>query len=163
MDGREYFVKKNQLSFLPFFQAEARALTEMHNTRTIRVPTVIAHGTTQTQAYLVLEYIEEGSAGSNGQATLGTLLAKMHRVVQPHFGWSMDNCIGATPNPTQDRKIGPPSTGITDLLINSISLQIKVENLRVPRNYSNPSIPFLHPTHPTPACSMEIYGGKRWI
>jgi fructosamine-3-kinase len=27
----------------------------------------------------------------------------MHRVVQPHFGWSMDNCIGATPQPN------PPS------------------------------------------------------
>ena len=63
VDGREFFVKKNQLSFLPFFQAEARALQEMKDTQTIRVPTVIAHGTAQAQAYLVLEYIEEGSAG----------------------------------------------------------------------------------------------------
>ena len=99
VDGREFFVKKNQLSFLTFFQAEARALQEMKNTNTIRVPTVIAHGAAQAQAYLVLEYIEEGSSGPNGQATLGSLLAQMHRVVQPHFGWSMDNCIGATPQP----------------------------------------------------------------
>ena len=99
VDGREFFVKKNQLSFLTFFQAEARALQEMKDTNTIRVPTVIAHGAAQAQAYLVLEYIEEGSSGPNGQATLGSLLAQMHRVVQPHFGWSMDNCIGATPQP----------------------------------------------------------------
>ncbi|MDA1078157.1 MAG: fructosamine kinase family protein [Verrucomicrobia bacterium] len=103
VDGREFFVKKNQLSFLTFFQAEARALQEMKDTNTIRVPTVIAHGAAQAQAYLVLEYIEEGSSGPNGQATLGSLLAQMHRVVQPHFGWSMDNCIGATPQPN------PPS------------------------------------------------------
>jgi protein-ribulosamine 3-kinase len=102
VDGREFFVKKNQLSFLTFFQAEARALQEMKDTNTIRVPTVIAHGAAQAQAYLVLEYIEEGSSGPNGQATLGSLLAQMHRVVQPHFGWSMNNCIGATlqPNPS---------------------------------------------------------------
>jgi protein-ribulosamine 3-kinase len=99
VDGREFFVKKNQLSFLPFFRAEARALQEMKDTHTIHVPTVIGHGTEQAQAYLVLEYIEEGSSGPNGQATLGTRLAQMHRVVQPHFGWSMDNCIGATPQP----------------------------------------------------------------
>ena len=67
VDGREFFIKMNQLSFLPFFQAEARALREMQDAKTIRVPTVIAHGATQAQAYLVLEYIEEGSAGSNGQ------------------------------------------------------------------------------------------------
>ena len=103
VDGREFFVKKNQLSFLSFFRAEGQALQDMQDTKTIRVPKVIAHGTDQTHAYLVLEFIEEGSSGPNGQTTLGTLLAKMHRIVQPHFGWSMDNCIGATPQPN------PPS------------------------------------------------------
>ena len=51
--------QKNQPSFLPFFEAEAQALTEIKNTKTVRVPEVIAHGVENAQAYLVLEYIEE--------------------------------------------------------------------------------------------------------
>ena len=30
-DGRQYFLKKNQPSFLPFFEAEAQALPEIKN------------------------------------------------------------------------------------------------------------------------------------
>ena len=40
-DGRIYFLKQNNLNFLPFFQAEARALMEIEETRTIQVPEVI--------------------------------------------------------------------------------------------------------------------------
>ena len=98
-DGREYFIKKNQSSFLPFFEAEAQALTEISKTETARVPGVIAHGMDNRQAFLVLEYIEEGRNSSNGQVNLGTQLARLHRVSQPYFGWSTDNCIGATPQP----------------------------------------------------------------
>ena len=98
-DERQYFIKKNQPSFLPFFEAEAHALTEIKNTKTVRVPEVITYGTGSDQAYLVLEYIEEGATSSAGQAELGTQLARLHRVNQPFFGWSMDNCIGATPQP----------------------------------------------------------------
>ena len=98
-DGREYFIKKNQSSFLPFFEAEAQALTEISKTETVRVPGVIVHGMDYGQAFLVLEYIEEGRNSSNGQVNLGTQLARLHRVSQPYFGWSTDNCIGATPQP----------------------------------------------------------------
>lgn len=98
-DGRIYFIKKNQPSFLPFFEAEARALSEIKNTNTVRVPEVIAHGVESDNAYLVLEYIEEGGNSYAGQAELGTQLARLHLVKLPFFGWSMDNCIGATPQP----------------------------------------------------------------
>ena len=33
------------------------------------------------------------------QSALGKLLAKMHKIEQPFFGWERDNCIGATPQP----------------------------------------------------------------
>ena len=98
-DGRQYFLKKNQASFLPFFQAEAQALSEISDTQTVRAPEVIAHGLENEQAFLVLEFIEEGRNSGEGQAKLGTQLAQLHRVSQPFFGWSMDNCIGATPQP----------------------------------------------------------------
>ena len=98
-DGRQFFVKKNQASFLSFFKAEAQALTEIRETQTIHAPEVIAHGVENDKAFLVLEFMKEGTASPSGQAKLGTLLAKMHRVEQAHFGWGMDNCIGATPQP----------------------------------------------------------------
>ena len=159
-DGREYFIKKNQSSFLAFFEAEASALTEICKTKTVRAPQVIAHGLDNEQAFLVLEYIEEGRNSSNGQVKLGTQLARLHRVSQPYFGWSTDNCIGATPQPNPDRITGPHSIGITDWLINSISLQTKAENLRVLKNYSIRSNLFFPLTPLTPPCSTGTCGAE---
>jgi fructosamine-3-kinase len=99
IDGRDFFVKFNQASFAPFFQAEALALREIRETQTVLTPAVIAHGLSNEGAYLVLEYITEGSSSSKGQAQLGAQLAKMHRIQKPFFGWEVDNCIGATPQP----------------------------------------------------------------
>lgn len=101
MDGRNFFLKINQASFLPFFEAEAEALKEIRATQTIMAPDVITHGVAKNQAFLVLEYIEEGRSSPGSQKNLGMLLAKMHKIEQPFFGWERDNCIGAThqPNP----------------------------------------------------------------
>jgi len=97
--GRKYFLKKNAPSFLPFFQAEAQALEEIKATQTINTPEVIGHGTEDGQAFLILEFIAEGSSNPQSQSTLGRLLARMHKMTQTYFGWSVDNCIGATPQP----------------------------------------------------------------
>ena len=99
VDGRTFFLKINQASFLPFFEAEAIALKEIRATQTIMAPDVITHGLVKDQAFLVLEYIEEGQSSPGSQKNLGTLLAKMHKIEQPFFGWGRDNCIGATPQP----------------------------------------------------------------
>ena len=45
-DGRVFFCKENDLSFLSFFEAEAKALQEIKATNTIRTPEVITSGTT---------------------------------------------------------------------------------------------------------------------
>jgi len=99
VDGRYFFLKKNRPSFLSYFEAEAKALTEINHTKTVKTPEAIGYGLEDGQAFLVLEFIREGSSSSTGQAELGKLLAQMHRIEQPFFGWSMDNCIGATPQP----------------------------------------------------------------
>lgn len=99
VDGRTFFLKINQASFLPFFEAEALALEEIRATQTIMAPDVITHGVAKDQAFLVLEYIDEGQSSPGSQKNLGTLLAKMHKIEQPFFGWERDNCIGATPQP----------------------------------------------------------------
>ena len=43
--------------------------------------------------------MEEGPDSPSSQAELGTQLARLHAIEQPYFGWSRDNCIGATPQP----------------------------------------------------------------
>ena len=150
--------QKKPAVFPSLFEAEAHALTEIKNTQTVRAPEVITYGAGSDQAYLVLEYIEEGGTSSAGQAELGTQLARLHRVNQPFFGWSMDNCIGATPSPTHARMTGYLSIGITAWFISLNLPPAKAENLRVPKPCSIPSIPFSITTPPTPLCSMEICG-----
>lgn len=98
-DGRIYFLKQNNLKFLPFFEAEARALMEIEETGTIQVPQVIVFGETEGKSFLILEFMKQGSSSKAGQKQLGRELAQLHQVEKPFFGWDMDNCIGATPQP----------------------------------------------------------------
>lgn len=98
-DGRDYFIKENDLHFAPFFQAEAQALVEIKRTETIPVPEVITYGQTPSSSFLVLEFIKEGRPSNSSSAQLGRNLAKLHMIEQTFFGWTLDNCIGATPQP----------------------------------------------------------------
>ncbi|MFP6899934.1 MAG: fructosamine kinase family protein [Opitutales bacterium] len=92
-----YFVKTNDRSFLPLFEAEAEALDEIAATETIKAPTPICHGVAQERAFLVLEYLETGPGDSSSQKKLGERLARLHQVRKPRFGWTRDNAIGSTP------------------------------------------------------------------
>ena len=47
----DFFLKINQASFLPFFEAEAEALKEIRSTQTIMAPDVITHGVAKDQAF----------------------------------------------------------------------------------------------------------------
>lgn len=94
-DGTPFFVKANRADQAPVFEAEAAALEEMANTGTIRVPRPIICGSTGSQAYLVLEYIEFGRRGEG--AAMGRQLAALHRHTAERFGWNRDNVIGSTP------------------------------------------------------------------
>ena len=102
--GEVYFVKANSAGFLRLFEAEAKALTEIASTRTVRVPDPVCHGISGNQSFLVLEFLETGRDGGSAQRKLGQDLARLHRMEQPHFGWKIDNAIGSThqPNPASD-------------------------------------------------------------
>ncbi len=102
---RAYFVKLNQASLLDMFEAESDGLEAMAGTGTIRVPKPLCTGLTGDQAYLVMEYIDMGSAGRESSQSAGRQLAEMHRDSWDSFGWHRDNTIGSThqPNtPSQD-------------------------------------------------------------
>lgn len=96
-DGRRFFLKLNEIRKYPVLQSEVAGLAAIAETRTLRVPTVIAHGTTDLHSYLVLEYLELQSHGDARK--LGEQLALMHRCTSTRFGFEHDNHIGATMQP----------------------------------------------------------------
>lgn len=94
---QHFFIKLNSADSLPMFEAEAAGLQEIHNSRTLRVPVPVCWGKNGASAWLVLECLEIGSAGSSGAASLGQGLAAMHRFSSEKFGWVRNNTIGTTP------------------------------------------------------------------
>ena len=93
-----FFVKLNGANLIHMFEAEAKALIEIAKTKSVLVPTPICHGVSEKQSYLVLEFLNMTNKKSEKcHATLGTQLAKLHRVTNDQFGWVIDNTIGETP------------------------------------------------------------------
>lgn len=95
--GRRYFLKINQASGLPMFEAEAAGLQELAEAGAIRVPRPVCVGVAQDSAFLALEYIDFATARQGGAEMLGRQLAALHRHVGTQFGWHRDNTIGSTP------------------------------------------------------------------
>ncbi len=95
--SHSFFVKLNNMASMPIFEAEATGLQEIKNSHTLRVPTPICWGRNETNAWLVLEYLEMDSTSKSGSAALGTGLAEMHRISFEKFGWTQNNTIGSTP------------------------------------------------------------------
>ena len=70
-----YFVKLNQAAQVAMFEAEALGLQQMRAHQTIRVPEPICWGTTDTSAYLVLEWVELGAGDRQTWFEMGRQLA----------------------------------------------------------------------------------------
>ncbi|MGD8557015.1 MAG: fructosamine kinase family protein [Chromatiales bacterium] len=97
-DGsRSFFVKLNAASLLPMFEAEAAGLVELQSAGAIRVPEPVCTGTSDGNAWLVMEYIP--MRGPADARLAGEQLALMHRKQAAAFGWRLDNTIGSTPQP----------------------------------------------------------------
>lgn len=97
-DGsRSFFVKLNTASLLSMFEAEAAGLDELQSADAIRVPDAVCTGTSDGNAWLVMEYIP--MRGPADARLAGEQLALMHRKQADAFGWRLDNTIGSTPQP----------------------------------------------------------------
>jgi fructosamine-3-kinase len=104
-DGSRYFLKLNAARHLALpstwlrtgFIAEAAGLQAIAATQTLRVPQVIAHGTSEGMSFLVLEHLP--LSGRGDARRLGEQLAALHRHSADHFGFPQDNFIGTTPQP----------------------------------------------------------------
>lgn len=96
-DGSRYFLKLNDAQHYPMFVAEAQGLAAIAATDTLRVPSLVAHGSAGGHSYLVLEHLELSSRGDARR--LGEQLAALHRCEETSYGFAHDNFIGITPQP----------------------------------------------------------------
>ena len=77
-DGSRLFMKTNRKENADFFRAEAEGLEALRSTGAIHVPEVIAGGVDDNEAFLLLEYIEEGRRSPAASEELGRKLAQLH-------------------------------------------------------------------------------------
>lgn len=93
----DVFLKTGPNNSREQFEAEADGLVEIAATKTIRVPEVLASGSTDNGVFLALEWIQFDASDASVEALLGEQLAKMHQCTRDRFGWHRDNTIGLTP------------------------------------------------------------------
>ena len=93
-NGHEFFVKWAPADAgAAAFAEEEFALERLAATRTVRVPRVRARG----GRWLLLEWLNSGTATIAGWQEFGRLLARLHRTSRNEYGWPHSNYIGALP------------------------------------------------------------------
>lgn len=102
-DGRVVLVKWNSGALPGLFRTERRGLELLRATETLRVPTVLAQAETSRDepAFIVLEWLGQGTSTSSVAEALGRGLAALHRVTATSYGLDHDNYIGANPQPNR--------------------------------------------------------------
>lgn len=91
--GQRFCIKQHAAAAEDFFAAEAAGLKAITRHCTLRIPQVVCIG----QRFILLEYIEAGRKNPHYWQDLGEGLARMHKQKQAHFGFTMDNYCGLTP------------------------------------------------------------------
>ncbi|MBY5991544.1 fructosamine kinase family protein [Ferrimonas balearica] len=101
-DHTRLFVKVNDRPLVALFEQEALALSRLAQSKELRVPEVVHYGSTGDHAFLVLEYLELGSANAAQWFMFGQQLARLHRAqTQAEYGFDEDNFIGTTEQPNR--------------------------------------------------------------
>jgi fructosamine-3-kinase len=95
------FLKTGPAEFLDLFSAEAAGLRELAQADAVRVPAVHAFGSSGSDAFLALEWLDLERPGREAERILGAQLALQHRNSHDSFGWHRDNMIGTTPQRNQ--------------------------------------------------------------
>jgi protein-ribulosamine 3-kinase len=93
------FVKTATRAALPMLEVEALGLDALRDAGGVRVPEVLATGTSADVAFLALEWIELRAPSATAERSFGRGLAQLHRATADAYGWKYDNRIGATPQP----------------------------------------------------------------
>lgn len=94
-DKGKFFLKINDAAGYPgLFEKEATGLKALAATNTLPVPEIIQYGTEDNLQYLLLEWIESGSANSDTWSNFGRKIAQMHKQPREAFGFTEDNYLG---------------------------------------------------------------------
>ena len=96
MTDKDYFIKINSAAQSDMFEKEALGLKLLEESQSFIIPRVYQTGTFENQSYLLMQYIESLTSGSNPQ-DFARRLAEMHRSTQSYFGLDTDNYIGRLP------------------------------------------------------------------
>ena len=108
--GQKLFVKVNEDVHEDFFVCESGGLDKLRSAlplETIRIPTVIGldsclSASGRLQRFLILEWVESGTAASDFFEKLGRGLASLHQYSnQEQFGFPTDNYLGKTKQQNQ--------------------------------------------------------------
>lgn len=91
-------VKINDAERFPdMFSAEAKGLKLLKSSDSFKIPDALNHGKIENQTYLLIEYIEEGSAAEEFNFSFAENLSKLHKTTQNDFGLDHHNYIGSLP------------------------------------------------------------------
>jgi fructosamine-3-kinase len=91
----KFFLKLNSALFgHDFFEKEARGLATLANAGALKVPRPLFDGKFHQQIYLVMEFLEKGSATTDFWTDFGTSMASLHRHSADEFGLEYNNFIG---------------------------------------------------------------------
>lgn len=91
-----WFVKINAASLLSMFEAEAAALQELWDSKSIRVPKPLTVDHHDNHSFLVMEHLDLHHTVVPSR--FGAAMALLHQPrADAPFGWHRDNTIGSTP------------------------------------------------------------------
>jgi len=93
------FVKRAPLACSAMLDAEVDGLERLRQAGALHVPALLAMGSTNTEAFLVLEWLDLVEPDAASEERFGEALAWQHRNRGPGYGLERDNFIGATPQP----------------------------------------------------------------
>jgi protein-ribulosamine 3-kinase len=90
------FVKRAPIARLAMFEAEADGLARLRQAGALRVPETLALGSSEDEAFLVLEWLDLVEPDAVSEEKFGEALAWQHRNRAQAYGLERDNFIGAT-------------------------------------------------------------------
>jgi fructosamine-3-kinase len=100
-----FFIKYNNAAKYPrIFETEAKGLSLLRSTKTLKIPEVVISGEAEGKSFLMLEYIEAGKRKKDFWEDFGKKLATLHRYTSSSFGLDHDNYIGSLPQSNKHHK-----------------------------------------------------------
>ncbi|MFZ2507601.1 MAG: fructosamine kinase family protein [Steroidobacteraceae bacterium] len=96
-DRGPVFVKRAPAAGRDMLEAEADGLERLRQAGALRVPGTLSIGTTDDEAFLVIEWLDLVEPDAASEEKFGEALAWQHRISAAAFGLERDGYIGATP------------------------------------------------------------------